>query len=477
MKEDILDAASRRKLFLSPDALEIIDSNGYPMEMVNTMLSAMAKNTMFVSKQDVLDFLNGDKALSQSEKTIKPHVKRDTDIEVIPGSDITGNSTCEGTIQDFTAYFRSRYNLLKKIIMQRRDFYGANTIERAKSLDRQTNIIGMIYEVRQTRNGHTMLTVEDETGTISVFINKDSPAAQNIYINDEVVGITGKRAERSDLFIADNVVRPEIPKNHAWEPSDSTSSVAFLSDIHIGSKEFLKNGWEKMISWLKANAYDMGLSYIVMPGDVVDGIGAYPGQEADLEIADIYRQYDTLAEYVKEIPDDIKIVMHPGNHDACRLAEPQPALSEEYVHGFDSNVILTGNPIRLKIEGRKVTSYHGKSIDDFISAVRGMSYDDPLAVMREMAMRRHLAPMYGMRNALAPEKKDYLVMEEIPDIFVTGHVHGAGSMDYRGVKMINASTWQAQTDYQAMHNFNPDPCIMPVVNLGSGRISMKNFMK
>lgn len=85
--------------------------------------------------------------------------------------------------------------------------------------------------------------------------------------------------------------------------------------------------------------------------------------------------------------------------------------------------------------------------------------------------------MYGARNALAPEKKDYLAMDLVPDIFVSGHVHGAGYMEYRGVRLINASTWQAQTDYQAKHNFNPDPAIMPIVNLGTGRTRMINFMK
>ena len=139
--------------------------------------------------------------------------------------------------------------------------------------------------------------------------------------------------------------------------------------------------------------------------------------------------------------------------------------------------MMVGNPINLRIERRLVTSYHGKSIDDFFAGVRGLSYDNPIAVMKEMVTRRHLAPLYGMRNALAPEKKDYLVMEEVPDIFVTGHVHGTGRMDYRGVKMINASTWQAQTDYQKMHNFNPEPSIKPIVNLGTGSVMMKNLKK
>jgi DNA polymerase II small subunit len=93
-----------------------------------------------------------------------------------------------------------------------------------------------------------------------------------------------------------------------------------------------------------------------------------------------------------------------------------------------------------------------------------------------MLVRSHLAPIYGQKTALAPEKKDYLIMETVPDIFVSGHVHGAGVMEYRGVKTINASTWQSQTDYQKMHNFNPDPGIMPIVDLGSGRVNMKNFM-
>ena len=68
-----------------------------------------------------------------------------------------------------------------------------------------------------------------------------------------------------------------------------------------------------------------------------------------------------------------------------------------------------------------------------------------------------------------------MAMEIIPDIFVSGHVHGAGTEIYNDVRMINASTWQDQTEYQRMHNFNPEPGIMPTVHLGTGRIKMHNF--
>ena len=230
-----------------------------------------------------------------------------------------------------------------------------------------------------------------------------------------------------------------------------------------------------MIAWLKANSVKDDINYIVFPGDVVDGIGVFPDQDKELIINDIDDQYAKLAEYLKDIPDHIKMIIHPGNHDACRLAEPQPALNQRFTKGFDSNILMVGNPIYLDIEGRTVLTYHGKSMDDWIAAVQNLTYDNPLSVMKQMCVRRHLAPIYGQRNALAPEKKDYMCMELVPDIFVSGHVHGAGQEIYNGVRLINASTWQSQTEYQRQHNFNPDPGIMPVVELGSGRIRMHNF--
>lgn len=476
MRDEVLSAAARRDLFLSPEALEIMDSNGYSMEFVNTVLNALANNTIFVTKKDVLDFLNGDSHVMEPLRTEpQKNRKRNNDIKIVPGSDITGNSTCEGTIADFVTYFRNRFAALKKIVSKRRDFGPAVSIERAMMLDRDVNIIGMVYDVRTTRNGHTMITLEDETGSCPVLISKDSPLIDTLLVTDEVIGVSGRKT-RSNLFIAENIVHPDVPKNNRWIPSDSSASVAIISDIHVGSKEFLEPQWNKMVRWLKTNSAEEEIDYIIMPGDVVDGIGAYPNQENDLKILDIYQQYETLAEYLKEIPDDIQIVMHPGNHDACRLAEPQPALSEKFAKGFDSNITMTGNPINIRIEDRLIVSYHGKSIDDWISNVRGMSYDDPVRVMDAMIERRHMAPMYGQRNALAPEKKDYLVIEEVPDIFVSGHVHGIGYKQHNGVRMINASTWQSQTDYQKMHNFNPKPGVVPVVHLGNGRVRMMDFM-
>ena len=475
MKEEILSAAARRKIFFSPDAMEMILSNNDPMGFTNTVFSHLSKNMMFVNKQDIMDCIAGDKILFQSEKEIKPHNKFTPDIHIVKGTDITGESTCEGKVNDFAQYFRSRYFTLRRLIEKRNDFGRAMDISRAKTLDRETRIIGIVYEKSNPQNGHTMLTVEDDTDTDKIFISKESPLAGETFVEDEVIGIVAKPNAQRTLMMAEKIYRPDIPKSNTWELSDSVSKIAFLSDVHVGSTTFLEKDWDRMIRWLKENSVKEDLNYIVFPGDVVDGIGVFPDQDKELSIGDIYQQYERLSEYLKDIPDHIKMVIHPGNHDAARLAEPQPALNSVFTKTFDSNILMVGNPIYLNVEGRTVLTYHGKSMDDWIAGVQQLTYDDPLKVMKEMCVRRHLAPIYGQRNALAPEKKDYMAMEYIPDIFVSGHVHGAGQEIYNGVRLINASTWQDQTEYQRMHNFNPDPSIMPVVSLASGRITMHNF--
>ncbi|MDR1955217.1 MAG: DNA-directed DNA polymerase II small subunit [Candidatus Methanoplasma sp.] len=477
MRSEVLSAAARKNLFFSPDVLEIILSNSDPMAFTNTILATLSESAMFIEKKDIIDFIAGDSSIAPERAPAVPKNKRHSDMVVVPGTDITGDSTCEGKIADFAAYFKNRFFVLKRMIEKRRDFGASVSISRAVTLGREARIIGMIYEKKETKNGHTTLSVEDETGSCTVLISKDSPCSGEMFVNDEVVGISGKPSARGDLFIADKIFRPDVPAGRVWTPSDSVASVAFLSDIHVGSSTFLEKQWKNMIDWLKTNAYDMDIDYLILPGDVVDGIGIFPGQEEELRIADIYGQYEKLGEYIKEIPDHIRIALQPGNHDAVRLAEPQPALSKIFTKDFDSNVIMAGNPVNIEIEGRTLLSYHGKSIDDWVASVQKLNYDDPINVMREMLTRRHLSPMYGGKTAMAPEKKDYLVIEKVPDIFVSGHVHGAGKMDHRGVKIINASAWQSQTSYQKAHNFNPNPAIMPIVHLGTGTVTLKDFTK
>ena len=67
-----------------------------------------------------------------------------------------------------------------------------------------------------------------------------------------------------------------------------------MSDVHVGSKTFLGPEWNRMMEWLKTDAVELGMNYLLIPGDVVDGIGIYPDQEKELDVDDIYQQYHVL---------------------------------------------------------------------------------------------------------------------------------------------------------------------------------------
>ena len=422
-------------------------------------------------------------------KTWKPFASEyDAEINII--KDVTGNSTCEGTTDDFTKLFVNRYNSLRKILRsQRRELANAIPINRVKKSNvKEIQIIGIVKEVRTTTNGHRLIELEDETDTaicIALKNNLQTHQIANEVVLDEIIGIQGQMSKNGDLIVINNIIYPDISIQNQRHKSEIPLYAAFLSDIHIGSKQFMQEQWNSFLKWINgqlgnSRQKDVAgkIKYIIIPGDVVDGIGIYPNQESELSIGDVYHQYEALAEQLRFIPDHINIIMQPGNHDAVRPAEPQPTFEKEIQNLFsDMNITFAGNPCYFSIHGVEILSYHGQSLLDYATNIQHLKYNEPVEIMKIMLRKHHLAPTYGGYTPLAPEHVDYMVIDKIPDVFVTGHVHLAQISDYRGVKLINASSWQSQTSYQKMLNFIPDSAKLPILDLRSGNITMMDFSK
>ena len=422
-------------------------------------------------------------------KTWKPPAKEyNAEIKVI--KDVTGNSLCEGTTDDFTKLFVNRYNSIRKILRsQRRELANAVPISRIKKSSlKDIQIIGIVKDVRTTTNGHRLIEIEDETDTATCIALKNNHQIHQIaneVVLDEIIGIQGRLSKNGDLIIINNIIYPDISIQNKRHKSEVPLYAAFLSDIHIGSKKFMTEQWNSFLKWINGQLGNTRqrevagkIKYIIVPGDVVDGIGIYPNQEKELLIGDVYRQYEALAEQLRFIPDHINIIMQPGNHDAVRPAEPQPTFEKEIQDLFsDMNITFVGNPCYFSIHNVEILSYHGQSLLDYATNVQHLKYNEPVEIMKTMLRKHHLAPTYGGYTPLAPEHIDYMVIDRIPDVFVTGHVHLAQISDYRGVKLINASSWQAQTTYQKMLNFIPDSAKLPILDLKTGNVTMMDFSK
>lgn len=519
MRKDIAARFAEHGTLVQPAALELILGQPDPDACAERLLDAMPADRLMLTLKDAREILGApapkpptdarDPMPADTAATVRavpaagpgaalekgpetgaepPRERPTPDMSRMPPAgirimkDVTGNSTCVGNIQDFIGYFNDRMIRLKRMLRGRRELQGSMPITslRGRSFDREVKTIGMVTDVRRSNKGRVIAEIEDETGAIALLLPEEAPNHRINLIRDEVVGVVGKLGPNGDIIFVQGVIRPDIPISREPRRAKDPVCAAFISDIHIGSKTFLETEWRRFVSWLNDPGgyhedYARRIEYLVISGDVVDGIGIYPDQEGDLAIRDVYEQYQVLSEHLKNIPDGIRMIMLPGNHDAVRPAEPQPTFPQEIVKLFDSNISFVGNPCLMQLEGVEVLAYHGMSIADFISGIPNLSFNTPIEVMKEMLHRRHLAPVFGDKTPLAPEGRDWMVIDSVPDIFVTGHVHGAGLETYRGVILINSSTWQSQTDYQRMMNFQPQPAKVAVVDLqtlGSRMISL-----
>lgn len=413
---------------------------------------------------------------SETGTGFHPYAKEvDSDISII--EDPTAKMSSSGKVEDFLAYFRDRFKRTEKMLRQRIDVRSAASIIDALRAAPKTRlkIIGMITERRESRQ-RTILSVEDLQASITVLVPENATEelkrrTQELLL-DQVVCLSVIKT-RGNLLVADDIILPEVGQKQQHKAAVPVCA-ALTSDLHVGSTKFQREPFNRFILWLNGKYGNEHMKeiaghvkYVLIAGDIVDGVGIYPNQVKELAIRDLYKQYRLAAKYIEQIPDYIQVVIIPGNHDAPRKALPQPAISNEYLETLrESRMVYSlGNPCYLSLHGVEVLMYHGRSLDDVVSTVPGMNNNNPEKAMRLLLQSRHLAPIYGGKTTLSPETKDFLVIDMVPDIFHAGHIHALGYCNYRGVLVVNSGGWQEQTDYMLRLGFTPTPGKVPIIDL------------
>jgi DNA polymerase II small subunit len=387
-------------------------------------------------------------------------------------------STGTGAYEDFVSVFRDRYERLAGT------FDGRLTHRPAASIvdlsdGSQAGLVGMVADINSTSGGHWRIELEDTTGTFPCLVLNDrefADEARNL-LCDEVIAVEGTISRDGDdgIMFVDELYVPDVPRRHSPTTADRPVQAALVSDLHVGSQEFRADAWEQFADWLHTPEAER-IEYLLIAGDMVEGVGVYPDQDEELDIVDIYDQYERFSERLKDVPGELEIVMIPGNHDAVRLAEPQPAFDDELraiMRAHDATI--SANPSTVTVEGVSVLMYHGVSLDEIIAELPDASYDDPAEAMTHLLRKRHVAPQYGGMTRIAPEESDHLVIDEVPDVFHAGHVHKLGYTKYNGVLTVNSGCWQAQTDFQRSVNIEPDSGYAPIVDLDTLDLTVRRF--
>ncbi len=369
-------------------------------------------------------------------------------------------STSEGD-EEFKSLFISRYRKLMSIARQRMDASKAVKISKLKD----GSLTAGLLMSKSVGNGKARFTIDDDTGSIELmaFDRKVIRVVSEAQLNQLL--IVGVEWSKKGLAVAKSAYHPDVPDHLPSLPGKHVY-LALLSDLHVG-KSFIEPAFMRLVEWLKGEA--KRLKYLIIAGDLIER------NEARGEGAKA--QMDELARLIGLIPKGIEVFIVPGDHDPVRRALPQPRIDRGHAAALYEmeNVHMLGNPSWLNLHGVNVLVYHGQSLVDVIASTPGMSFSKPARAMKLLLKARHLAPEYGARTPIAPEKEDLLVIDRVPDIVHSGHVHVLDVDEYKGTLLVNSGTWQAQTPHQANMGISPTPCLLPVVDLATLELEVKDF--
>ncbi|MBI2044032.1 metallophosphoesterase, partial [Candidatus Pacearchaeota archaeon] len=397
MQEEILNFCIEKGVLIDKEILNIFqDTNDAEsikliIEKIKTYSNQrMITKSMFENKEMAGKFFSGLPQENQALRKLK--IKFGLSIEisnetapinnthplVIPNSPVKAQSLFmhpkqKIEIGNFTTYFRNRFSDIKGILQEKKELDNLISINKLSNTRQAFSIIGMVYDKQVTKNKNIILEVEDLTGKIKVLINQNKPdlyeKAEDIAL-DSVLGFKG--FGNREIFFANDLFFPDVfLPERKMSPVDEAA--VFISDVHVGSMHFLERNLLQFIEYLNMKTPEAEeaskIKYLFIVGDLVAGVGAYPGQENQLAIPNLEDQYKKAAELFSKIRKDIKIIIIPGNHDCVRLMEPQPPLDEKFAADLYKleNVIHSSNPSYITIgekedfPGFNILAYHGFS--------------------------------------------------------------------------------------------------------------------
>lgn len=411
--------------------------------------------------------------------------------EIIVSLDIPTSLADPVEVGTFRHLFLDRFQRLTRIIKDQladqERIISRNLATEEVPLDRSGVLTGMVQDTGVLHTGKFVIQLEDPADEILTrcVMVQDSPSFPEYreILRDTVIGIAGdlpKKYEKGAItaFWGKDVILPGFTPVQ-FRPTPRSGKILFLADIHFGAKSFATRAFTNLLRLVKLDdvPHDLALlaqdiAVIIVAGDLCDGIGQFPNQQAHLSVPSLQAQYDELSSLFSEIPSHIQIIVIPGEHDATQTALPQPAIDRAFGNALLSlsNVHTHGNPVRLTINSLKLLIYHGQGLEQLDPA-------RPVTSILNLLEYRHLAPEYGVTIPLVPSKRDYLVIDDVPEVLVVGHCHQATVTEYKGVKIITCGTFQSDGPDHMKIRQKASVGVVHLLDPNTGHVTMLDLMK
>jgi len=297
VSEELRDALSRiisAGYQLSADGFEFLGSLEKD-ELEETVRKALRVAGASTESVTILDreFLQGvseasdqpkREALRGANAIVRPLASQhEAEIEVL--DDRAGES--RGDLDSFMDYFRSRFSKVEKIIRSRMDMRDAVSIGSILKmpLKSKAKVVGLVTNKRAS-GSRLFVELEDAEDSITVMASDSETVRGGLSIlNDQVICVDAMKYKQ-DLLIANEFVWPDILSRPA-KRSEVPLCAALLADVHVGNVLFKRELFERFVRWLnmevgppQSRMLASRVKYLVIAGDLVDGIGIFPNQSS-----------------------------------------------------------------------------------------------------------------------------------------------------------------------------------------------------
>ena len=114
----------------------------------------------------------------------------------------------------------------------------------------------------------------------------------SLLLDDQMIMVEVIKSKKGNL-VAKDVIMPGViasPENR----SKTDTYAAFISDLHIGSKFFMENEFAKFIDWLSKDPKARKVRFLIIGGDLLDGVGIYKDQNKELVCQTIEEQLEKI---------------------------------------------------------------------------------------------------------------------------------------------------------------------------------------
>jgi DNA polymerase II small subunit len=369
-KAEIVNSFIRAGFSLAPDALEYFEKNQEKIsDFIN--LAAGKVHGPFITRQTIEDVIGG----------IAPSVNVARTFQ---------NRKAETTPEEVAAALSRRYDKLSDILSKKPELPNLVSVNRVSEQMKRFSLIVMVREVNP---GDRTLTVEDKTGSTSVYISDDIAGEFNYFVEDEVVGLVCDNEDSSENK-AVKVVWPDVPLASKAASSSQDMLCIFVSDLHMDDSAFMERSLEKL-------------------GDYLNKVKV---RSTLFVLGDISSDEAKARKFLEKVPNGTPVMyLKGGDEGACR-----------------ENCLP--DPVIVEVSGVKMLLTHGDMFAKYAERFR----TSPDNLMLQLAKKRHLSPTFGLNPRLDEEKA---LLDSMPDIFVIGHYHQPRTMNYKGTTFISLGSF------------------------------------